>query len=680
LVRVKRQAKLQVNDMSELQQENRALGLTTPLGKDKLVIQSFAMNEGISKLFLLKLEMLSEDETIKPDSIVGKSVTLRISTVEDQLDMQPKNQHVNGFVSRFYQGGIDGRVRTYHAEVVPWLWYLTQSSNIRIFQKKTVPEIIEKVFKDHGFTDFEIKVQGSFEPREYCVQYRETDFAFVSRLMEEEGIFYFFEQSEDKHKLIIANNPGIHKPARDFDKFQYVPKGGEKTAAGGIIDWDQSMEFRSGKFATNDYHFQAPRTSLLVNAPSVVKVGGNSKFELYDYPGYYAKRFDGESKMSKVPPDGERTVKLRMQEVEAGHKEASGSNTLPGMCSGFKFALDGHNDQDGDYVITGVRHRGQQSPPYYSNKRLPRAYENSFTCIPVEVPYRPQRLTPKPIVHGVQTAVVVGTAGEEIDTDEYGRVKVQFHWDREGKRDQNSSCWIRVATMWAGQQWGSICIPRMGQEVIVAFMEGDPDQPIVVGSVYNADNKPPYKLPDDKNWSGLVSRSTKDGDIETSNVIVFDDTKGKEMLYIRGEYDHRLSVENDEIHWVGNDRTTEIEQNDKLCVFHGDREIEIDEGNEKRTIKQGNREAIISMGNDTLTIKLGNQTTKLDLGKSATEAMQSIEFKVGQSSLKIDQMGVTIKGMMINVESTIQTAVKGTMTQVQGSAMLQVSGGIMMLG
>jgi type VI secretion system secreted protein VgrG len=296
------------------------------------------------------------------------------------------------------------------------------------------------------------------------------------------------------------------------------------------------------------------------------------------------------------------------------------------------------------------------------------------------VPFRPQRRTPKPVVHGVQTAVVVGVAGEEIDTDKYGRVRVQFHWDREGKKDQNSSCWVRVASMWAGKQWGMIHIPRIGQEVVVAFLEGDPDQPIIVGSVYNAEQMPPWKLPDNKTQSGIVTRSSLKGTAENYNEICFEDKKGEELLYVRAEKDHKLAVENDQTDWVGNNRWTEVDNKETLIIDKGDREETLNEGNDKLTIKKGNREATIEMGNDTLTIKMGNQTTKLNLGMSQTEAMQSIELKVGQSSLKVDQMGVTIKGLMINIEGQVQTQVKGVMTQVQGTAMLQAGGGIMMLG
>ncbi len=663
--------------MSELKQAARNLAISTPLGQDKLVVQSIAMSEGISTLFTLHAVLLSESNDIKPSDLLGKAVTVRVSTPEPHK----KDQFFNGFVSRFAQGAKDHRVTTYYMEVVPWLWFLTQTSDLRIFQKKSVPDIIKQVFKDLGFTDFKMSVQGTFQPRDYCVQYRETDFAFVSRLMEEEGMFYFFEHVDGKHTLVVGNEPGVHKPQGKFDKYRYVPKGGEDQEDGGITNWRLGQAFRSGKYALNDYYFETPQTDQKVNAPSVVKVGGNDKFEIYDYPGEYAKRFDGDDQAAKVRPDAERTVKLWMQAIEAQHKQVEGESTLIGMSSGFKFDLVEHHrgDMNGSYVLTEVRHTATQNP-YASADDGSQDYHCTFTCIPLAVPFRPQRRTSKPVVHGVQTAVVVGVQGEEIDTDKYGRVKVQFHWDREGKKDHNSSCWVRVATMWAGKQWGMIHIPRIGQEVVVAFMEGDPDQPIIVGSVYNADQMPPWKLPDNKTQSGIVTRSSLKGTSENYNEISFEDKKGEELLYVRAEKDFKKAVENDETIWVGHDRFAEVDNAETLIIDKGNREETLNEGNDTLTIKKGNREATIEMGNETLTIKMGNQTTKLDLGKSETEALQSIELKVGQSSLKVDQMGVTIKGLMINIEGTAQTQVKGLITQIQGSAMLQAGGGIMMLG
>jgi type VI secretion system secreted protein VgrG len=297
-------------------------------------------------------------------------------------------------------------------------------------------------------------------------------------------------------------------------------------------------------------------------------------------------------------------------------------------------------------------------------------YSNVFTCMPFALPFRPLCSTPEPFVHGSHTATVVGPAGEEIFTDKYSRVKVQFHWDRQGKNDADSSCWVRVGTPWAGKQWGMIHIPRIGQEVIVDFLEGDPDQPIIVGSVYNAEQMPPYKLPDNKTQSGIKSRSSLHGGADDFNELRLEDKKGSEDIYFHAQKDFHRMVENDDDLKVGHDQTIEIKN---------DRTETVKEGNEKVTVEKGNRDVKISMGNDTLKISMGNQQTNIDLGKSETEAMQSIELIVGQSSVKLDQTGVTIKGMMITIEGQIQVQVKGMMTQIQGTAMLQEQGVIIMI-
>jgi len=377
-------------------------------------------------------------------------------------------------------------------------------------------------------------------------------------------------------------------------------------------------------------------------------------------------------------------AKWRAEEGASGYLQISGTSTCRAFTTGHYFSLVGNQDKEikvpetsGKYALESVKHSIQQSPEYISGAEVRNAYQNTFSCISQDAPFRPARTTPRPSVQGMQTAVVVGLKGEEIDCDKYGRVKVQFHWDREGKKDEKSSCWVRVASMWAGKQWGMIHIPRIGQEVVVAFLEGDPDQPIIVGSVYNYDNMPPYKLPDNKTKSGIVTRSSKDGDSDTYNGIVFEDKKDQEQVYIQAQYNMDTVVKNNETVKIGFDKQ---DPGDQTIDIYNNRTTTLDQGNDKLTVKKGDREAIVEMGSDALTIKMGNQTTKLDLGKSATEAMQSIEFKVGQSSIKIDQMGVTIKGMMINVEGQMQTQVKGLMTQLNGSAMLTVGGGLMMIG
>lgn len=664
-----------------LTQDGRLLAINTPLGKDVLLLQTLEGTEEISGLFRFNLVLLSEKSQIAFTDLVGKPVSITIALNGNQ------KRYIHGHVSRFAQGDFDQGVTHYFAEVVPWLWFLTKTTDCRIFQRKSVPDIIQQIFKDLGFTDFRLQLQGSFEPREYCVQYRETDFAFVSRLMEEEGIFYFFEHSASKHTLVLANNPGVHQPVPGQADVRYRYASSTKEDEDFISQWHVQQELTSGKFALTDYYFPTPSNSQMAKTPSAVKVGGNDRFEVYDYPGYFAKRFDGDDKAGKVLPDGERTVKLRMQGEEAFHKVASGASDCRAFVPGYRFNLKEHYraDLNGSYVLTDVRHNATSNLLTGEGA----GYANAFTAIPQAVPYRPARLTPKPVIQGCQTAVVVGVKDSEIDTDKYGRVRVQFHWDREGKKDQNSSCWIRVATPWAGKRWGMIHIPRIGQEVVVTFLEGDPDQPLIVGSVYNAENMPPYALPDNKTQSGVKTRSALKGGEANFNELRFEDKKGQEDIYFHAEKDFHRVVENDDDLKVGHDQTIEIknhrtekvkEGNEKVTIEKGNRDIIVQTGNDTHKIEKGNREVKIEMGNDTLIISMGNQKTKLDLGKSETEAMQSIELKVGQSSIKLDQMGVTITGMTIKIDGKIQTDVKGMMTQIQGSALMKMGGGITMIG
>ncbi len=693
-------------------QDTRLLSLTTPLGPDVLLVRGFSGREELSRLFRFQLDLLSENETIAAKDIVGKAVTLTVS----HTDQAPR--YFNGVVNRFVAAGASSRgFRAYRAEVVPWLWFLTRTADCRIFQKKTVPEIIEQIFGDLGYTDYKPDLSATYEKWEYCVQYRETDFNFVSRLMEHEGIFYYFKHENGKHTMMLCD---AKKCYQDCAEKEVLYSGGSQ-AANHISLWEHQYEFRSGKWAMTDYNFETPSTSLMVNTSTLVKLPGNDKFEIYDYPGEY-----------EIKSQGTNEVKVRMEEEEVGYDVVTGASQCCTFSPGYKFTLKEHDidAENAEYLLVGVHHSATDTS--YTDGG-PSEYSNSFSCIPQSVLFRPARQTPKPIVQGPHTAVVVGPKGEEIYTDKYGRVKVQFFWDREGKKDENTSCWVRVGTPWAGKQWGMIHIPRIGQEVIVAFQEGDPDLPIIVGSVYNAEQMPPFALPDNKTQSGMRSRSTLKGADTEFNELRFEDKKGSEDIYFHAEKDFHRVVENNDDLKVGSsdskhcpegsqtisvwkDRTTTIETgNETLTVKKGNRTttiekgddthdvktgkrtvtvqaddthevkqgnhtVTIDQGNDTHQIKMGNREVKIDMGNDTLTISMGNQTTKLNLGASSTEAMQSITLKVGQNSIVIDQTGVTIKGLMVTVEGQIQTQVKGVMTTINGSAMLQLSGGVIMVG
>jgi len=685
--------------MATYLQADRIMTVTTPLPREALLMTGFSGHESISQLFEYRLELLAANDVPIPfEQVLGKTAT--VSLVLDPK----KRRYFSGICNRISQGARDNTFTTYQMDVVPQFWFLTKRAQSRIFQQLTVPEILGQVLKGLNVT---FELQGTFHARDYCVQYRETDFNFASRLMEEEGIFYFFKHDANGHTMVVANSQQSFPELADRARMTLGRSEEELSGDELVLSWEKTQELRSGRYTLWDHTFEIPHKHLEADKQIVdsvaagqvshkLRIGNNDKLELYDWPGEYAQRFDGidpggggrAGDLQKIFEDNKRTVEIRMQEEAAASLVIQGEGTCRGFVSGHTVVLDNHYNANGKYLITGIRHLARQRYNYRSSDESAEfVYRNSFTCMPVDLPYRPSRKTPKPAVQGAQTAVVVGPAGEDIFTDKYGRVKVQFHWDRQGKNNGSSSCWVRVGTPWAGKNWGMVHIPRIGQEVIVDFQEGDPDQPIIIGSVYNAEMMPPYGLPDNKTQSGIKSRSTLMGSPENFNELRFEDKKGKEDIYFHAEKDFHRVVENDDDLKVQRDqtitidrnRTERVKNNEKVTVDNN-RDIIVSQGNDTHNVKMGNRSVQIDMGNDALTIKMGNQTTKLNLGKSTTEALQSIELKVGQSSIKIDQTGVSIKGMMIDINGQIQTQVKGMMTQVSGNAMLQLKGGITMIG
>ncbi len=744
--------------MPTYSQANRLLSVSTPMVTDVLLLQQLSGEEAVSKLFRFELEMFAESTAqVKFESLLGQSVTATLVMPADG-----SKRYINGIVSRFSQGerrpsAQGGATFTrYRAELVPKFWLLTRSQQSRIFQQLAVPDILKQVLTG---LDVSFQLQGQYFPRDYCVQYRETDFAFASRLMEEEGIFYFFTHSDGSHKMVVADTPASFPNVPGPTSLIYETLEGGTRTEDRIHRWEKSQTIRSGKYRLWDYCFELPGKNLEAIKPTLdsvqvgtvshkLKVGGNDKMEIYDYPGLYAQRFDGvapgggdrASDVQHIFEDNKRTAGIRMQEEEAAAILLEGQSTCRQLTAGGKFTLTRHFDGNGPYVVTRVQHSASAGNAYtLGNAEIP--YENVFECIPAALPFRPERVIPRPRIEGTQTAVVVGNQGDEIFTDKYGRIKVQFPWDRQGKKDANSSCWIRVATPWAGKQWGIIHIPRVGQEVLIAFEEGDPDRPIVVGSVYNADLMPPYTLPDKMTQSGYLDRSTTQAETANFNQLRFEDKKGSEEVYFHAEKDFNRVVENNDTLKVGFDKKDKGDQsievfnnhslsvgagknqaddgsqtltvfnnqkvtigdasasggsqtisvfkdrtetvktgNESVTIEMGNRTITVKQGNDTHEISMGNREVKLGMGNDTLTLSMGNQSTKLALGASSTEAMQSITLKVGENSITINQMGITIQGMMVKINGQVQTQVQGLMLQMSGEAMTQISGGITMIG
>ncbi len=662
-------------------QQGRFMSIKTPLGDDKLLLDTVSGTESISRLYCFKLGMYSESETdVKFDELLGKEVTITLEGEE--------KRYLHGIISRLAQGqrikalGEEVMMVRYEADMVPKFWLWTKTFRSRIFQQKTVKEILEAVLEG---LDISWETQGEYKPRDYCVQYRESDFDFASRLMEEEGIFYFFKHTEDGHKMVITDASQSHV-AVPGDPIEYEELHGGARSDERIHDWIKSQEIRTAKQTLRDHCFELTGDSLEAEEPIVetvqagevahkFKVAANAETEEYDYPGHYAQRFDGidpgggeqAGNLQDIFTDNARTVKIRSQEEAATGLVITAHSDCRLLSAGHKFELAGHFNSNGTYVVTDVEHQASIEGTYVPATREVPVYANIVHCIPEALPFRPMRRTPKARVHGTQTAVVVGPDGDEIFTDKYGRVKVQFHWDRDGQNNADSSCWIRVATLWAGKQWGMIHIPRIGQEVIVAFEEGDPDQPIIVGSVYNDQQMPPYSLPDNKTQFGFKSRSSLEGDAETFNELRFEDKKDEEEIYFHAQKDFNLVVENNETRKIGNPDAPEGSQ---TVEIYKDRTETVKTGNETLTVEQGNREATITTGDDT---------TKVTAGNSLLEAGTSIELKVGGNSIKIEQSGITITATTVTIEGTGTLEAKSPATTVKGDGMLTLKGGVVMI-
>jgi type VI secretion system secreted protein VgrG len=531
------------------------------LADDLLVPTGFSGYEAISTLSCFSLHLVSE----KPDEVVPEKIPGQLASIALEL-ADGTQRFFHGYVSRFSRGESGDRFTEYHAQVVPWLWFLTLTADCRIYQDLAVPDILKQVFQDNGFFDFRSALTGEHIRRDYCVQYRETDFHFVSRLMEEEGIWYYFEHTEDKHTLVFTDNVQSHAPCPGQSKVQLRPEGGSGVREDTINTWEVTRAVRSDRWTVRDYHFQMPDKTLECTRRSASNGNGNGKaeprWEVFDYPGDYALRFNKPGqRLEQVMPEGEKVVRLRLEEEETPHVEVDGASQCRCFSPGFTFELlnPPQDTPKGPYLLTSVHHAATLGSELVSGAGTEGSYSNTFACLAPGTRFRPDRGTDKPVVAGPQTAVVVGPKDQEIDVDKHGRIKVQFHWDRYGKKNENSSCWLRVAQMWAGKRWGASFWPRIGQEVIVAFLEGDPDQPIVVGSVYNDIQRPPYlddgpdpKHPHDPKLSGIKTCSTPGG--KGFNEIRFDDTKGKEQLLLRAEQAMDVHVNGGQMISVGGDR------------------------------------------------------------------------------------------------------------------------------
>ncbi|MFV0360824.1 type VI secretion system Vgr family protein [Tropicimonas sp.] len=657
------------------------------------------------------IEFVANNRTIDLNEIVGTTVRLKLGKRQAENAPDTERAFAGLCVSAGFLGEHAGLAH-FTAELRPPVWMLSLSRNSRVFQDMTAPEIVKQVLGEYGLSgDITDKLSDSYPVRGLCVQYRESDLDFLHRLMEEEGIYYFMTPDEPDGKLVLADDAGAHDPVEGGGVPFIDLESRNRRQLEHLFEWDSSQRVTTGKVTLNDYNFLTPRADLKSLVSIATGTHQRREIEAYEYPGHYGDT-----------GDGDRYARIRMEQNALRYRQWSGAGNASVIAIGGTFTLeDAPRKEDGtEFMVTQATHYLQLDPKSAEALGVSKVtdaailfgddnqdpYRVRLNAVPKGVPYRSPMRTPWPEVAGVHSAVVTGPAGEEIHTDKYGRIRIQFQWDRDGKRDENSTCWARCMMPWTGKNWGMIALPRVGQEVVVQFEEGNPDRPLIVGMVYNADTMPPYALPGNKTQSGIKTRSSKSGTTDNFNELRFEDKKGGEEIYFHAERDFTQVVENDARIDVGLDKK---DKGDMALTVHrhldetlrtGDHTFTVEDGNQTISIskdqtetvegkltqtvtgnvtgkvRQGNRSWTLDSGNESLTISKGDYSVKTSLGKITMEAMQSIEFKVGGNSVKIDQTGVTIKGTMIRISAQAMLKASAAMTRVSGSGIVIVQGGL----
>ncbi len=609
-----------------LTQNNRVGVLTTPLGQDVLCLVRFDGHEGLSEVFEFHAEAISEKKSIDFNDALGRSCTVKITSFG-------REREFTGILVEAHSAGLSeqGEYFTYHITLRPWLWLLTRTSDCRVFHEKKAPDIIEQVFKDRGFssgTDYELKLTDSNYPkRDYTVQYRETDFNFVTRLMEKEGIYYYFEFKNGQHKLILANSKTSHQAVQGLEKLPFHPVGGQfLRQEERITGWTSSRQLRTGKFELNDYNYEKPNAKLqsLAEGPEGY---ARDNMEIYNYPG-----------MFKEKSIGERYAKIELQAEQATDHRRQGYGEALGLFAGGLTTLQYYPDRQHpidseniEYLIVRASHTfGTQRYRSGGGAGEEEAYHGNYEFQPSSRPFRAPIITPKPRIYGIQTAKVVtkdDNGSEEIEVEKLTEIYVWFYWDRKQHDEPKRSCKIRVAQVWAQKKWGGQFIPRVGQEAVIEFLEGDPDRPLVVGTVYNDDNQPPYDLPDKKNIAGILSNSTKNA--SGYNEWNFDDTKDAEKITVHAQKDLDTTVLNSETRTIGDSFTTPT--------------------------GSPSRKTELKMGDDQLDV---------DSGAILHTAKVKIVLTVGPSKLTIDPTGITLNAPTITLNASGLITINGGMVKI----------------
>ena len=669
--------------------DERGMVIRSPLDGEKPLFRLmwFSGREAISRLFRYHLDVTvphAKNKHVRFDELLGQPICVSMPLLDDST------RFFHGICASMARCGSNDHTTSYRMEMVPKMWLLTRNRNCRVFQQKSVPRIIKEVLSSFHI-DFEpLKSASDYHPRDYCVQYNESDADFINRLMEEEGIYFFFRQTETGHKLVLMDSSAHAPPIPAPTKINY---GGDTQVSHNenrISTWHKQQTLTASKRSLRDYTMHKPKYWWEVERPVVdsvsagqvehkLRVAPNQDLEIYNFPGEYAQRFDG---VNHTSGDRDRTANVRADEEALSSLHIQGKSNCRHMASGHTYTvvdLLQLHQADGEYVLTSIEHEAR---PQILKKGKPIGvdYHNSFSCLPIGLRIRPPRVTPKPTVHGVQTARVVGPQSggpdnpEEIHVDEFGRVKVKFHWDRSDYTDERSSAWIRVGQVWASGGFGAHFWPRVDDEVIVAFEHGDPDCPIIVGSVYNNDNRPPYDLPADKTKSGIKTKSVKSGDVRKHyNELRFDDKKGHEQIYLHAENNFDTVVETNATRRIGNKLETHVVDEEKRDIGRyrlteiGNDGCGIDYLRDETKI-HGSRWAEIAT-QDAIKADVihfvADTENRIESNKDVLlEALGSIQLKVGSNSIRIDQFGVWIDAINVGIKGQLLATMHAPISSV----------------
>jgi len=629
------------------------------LPDDELRVLRFRGSEGISQLFCYDLALVSRAPDLDFDAVLGEPAVLTIWGPD-------KPRYVHGIVSSFEQGPVSDGFTRYYARLVPRQWLLTESVDCRIYQHMNVPAIVEAVLKEAGLpaSSYRMVLEGSYPVREYCVQYAESCWNFVSRLLEDEGIFYYFEHDTEDHVLVVADTPNAHRPIAGDENVPLRASSNLDPGVEYVEEFRYGQSVRKGAVHLRDFDFKKPRASLDAQSSA----NERRELALFEYPAGH-----------QDTAVGRRRARARLEEERMLRAAARGVGVVTRMVPGFRFSLVGHEraDFDREYLITELRQEGHE--PQALEEEMGDAgerseYANEFRCVPADVPYRSERRTPRPVIRGTQTATVVGPDGEEIYTNEYGQIKVRFHWDARAEANEHSSGWLRLTQATAGAGFGTLALLRVGQEVVVAFHEGDPDRPHVLGATHNEDNPTPYELPTHKTISTIKTASSKG--CRGSNELRFQDLAGEEQIFLHAERDLDVRVRNDAFEWIGNERQ-QIVKGSQLEAVHVDRHESvgrdhIEKVKRDRHLRVGGKEAKSVGGDLSLTVYgdasrvyrqnlseevMGKQTIRNTA--LVVESLAAITLKCGPSSIVLDPIGITLSAPMLVLDGTMVNIASG---------------------